>query len=476
LLEHGANPNARENWKGQTALIWAAAQNNAGAIRALIGAGADMNQTSDEGSFTPFLFAVRGGHIEAAGELLEAGVDVNQSLPDGMSALVLSILNAHYEFAAFLLEHGADPNADAQGWTPLHQVAWSRRPNQGFNLPGAPANGNLSSLDLVRRLVRSGADLNRRMTQEPKDGNRNMLNRIGSTPFLMAAKTDDVPLMRLLLESGADPAIPNEDGTTALMVAAGVGLWAPGESPGTSQEALAAVKLAFESGGGNVDDIDDNGETAMHGAVYRGGALPVIQYLADQGSPLDVVNAKGWTPLVAAEGVEYTPAVLKRYLEAAELLRNLMRERGIDVPEPGQALSVALTNLSAADDAPDRDDAAAPDRTNWDGVYTEAQADRGMSIYQAACTSCHLDNLQGDADAPALAGPEFAERWIGSTANNMVEVMSNLMPPGAPNSLGRPAYVDLVSYLLRANGNPAGDSELPVDTTGLERIHLAPAN
>ena len=155
--------------------------------------------------FTPLLFAVRGGHLDATRALLDAGADVNERLADGMSALVLAVYNAHYELAAALLERGADPNAAAQGWTALHQVAWSRRPNRGFNMPAAVPTGNLDSLELVRRLVARGADVNARMTKEPRDGNRNMLNRIGATPFLMAAKTADVPLMRALLDSRRRP-------------------------------------------------------------------------------------------------------------------------------------------------------------------------------------------------------------------------------------------------------------------------------
>jgi ankyrin repeat protein len=336
LLEAGADVNAKERWKGQTALMWAAAENNAGAVTALVAAGADIDARSNGGEFTPLLFAVRGGAIDATRALLDAGADVNSALADGTSSLVLAVTNAHYELAALLLDRGADANAAAQGWTALHQIAWSRRWNMGFNLPGPVPTGNLDSLELARRLVTHGADVNARQTKEPTDGNRNKLNRIGATPFLLAAKAADVPYMQTLLELGADPAITTEQGTTALMAAAGVGIWAPGENPGTHEEALAAVKLAFEVGGGDVNDVDANGETALHGAVYRGGAIPTIEFLAARGAKLDVVNSYGWMPLTVADGVEYTPAVLKRYPEAAALLRRLLAEQGLPVPESTQ--------------------------------------------------------------------------------------------------------------------------------------------
>lgn len=341
LLARGADVKAREPAKGQTALMWAAAENNAPAIKLLIEAGADV-QTRTPGGFTALLFAVRGGHIDAVRALLEGGGKVDEALPDGTSALVLATINAHYELAALLLDKGANPNADAQGWTALHQIAWSRRHNAGFNLPGPVATGNLDSLDLVRKLVRAGADVNARQTKEPRDGNRNQQNRIGATPFLLAAKSADVPLMKVLLESGANPALKTANGTTPLMVAAGVGIWAPGENPGTHDEAFAAVKLLLDLGA-DVQAVDDNGDTATHGAVYRGGAVRVIQLLADHGAPLNVVNKKGWMPVTAADGVEYTPAVLKRYPEAAALLRRLMRERGLAVPESTQPGSSSAT-------------------------------------------------------------------------------------------------------------------------------------
>jgi ankyrin repeat protein len=348
LLARGANVDAREPSKGQTALMWAAAENNATVIKVLAEAGADIRAQSNTGRFTPLMFAVRAGHLEATRALLDAGANVNTTLPDGTSPLVVAVINAHYELAGFLLEKGADPNADVQGWSALHQVAWSRRHNAGFNLPGPVPTGNLDSLDLVRKLASRGANLNARVKKEPRDGNRNMLNRIGSTPFLMAAKSDDVPLMRVLLELGADPKLTTDEGTTALMVAAGVGIWAPGENPGTHEEALAAVKLALDAGGGAVNDVNQNGETALHGAVYRGGAIPVIQFLADNGARLDVVNKKGWTPLTAADGVEYTPNVLKRYPEAAALLRKLMRAQGLPVPASSQPGSETASLSPAA--------------------------------------------------------------------------------------------------------------------------------
>jgi ankyrin repeat protein len=112
------------------------------------------------------------------------------------------------------------------------------------------------------------------------------LNMIGATPFLMAARTADAPLMRLLAELGGDPFLTNEDGTTPLMVAAGLGVHSPGEDPGTEAEALDAVKVAVALGG-DVNAMDTTGDTAMHGAAYK-QFPPVVQYLVEQGASVDV--------------------------------------------------------------------------------------------------------------------------------------------------------------------------------------------
>ena len=339
LLRYGAEVNAKERQRGQTALIWAASENNAAAADVLIHAGARTDWRST-GGFTPLLFATRAGHIETTRVLLGAGADVNDTLPDGTSALALAIINAHYELAVVLLDAGADPNADGQGWTALHQVAYTRRPNVGLSNPGAVPTGTVGSLDLVSRLVAHGADPNARQTKERRLGldDRNILNRVGATPFLLAAKHADAALMRALVAHGVDPLLTNEDGTTPLMAAAGVGIWVVGESAGTNAEAFEAVQLALELGG-DVNAVDDYGYTALHGAAHR-SAVAIVQLLADEGAKLDAQltrracrrdgGKEGWTPLTIAEGVFYANT-FKRSFETAALLRDLMEQQGLPI-------------------------------------------------------------------------------------------------------------------------------------------------
>jgi ankyrin repeat protein len=151
--------------------------------------------------------------------------------------------------------------------------------------------------------VAKGANLNARVTKKPSMGTTN-LNAIGATPFLLAARTKDVELMRVLAELGADPLLPNEDGTTPLMVAAGIGTSSPLEDPGVEPEVLEAVKLALKLGG-DINAVDKKGETAMHGAAYK-HVPSVVKFLADNGAKLEVWNKpndKGWTPLKIVEGI-----------------------------------------------------------------------------------------------------------------------------------------------------------------------------
>jgi ankyrin repeat protein len=338
LLGHDANVNAHEGWHGETALMWAAAENHPVVIQALIDRGADVRARSNAagytpsnggylpgsylpaGSFTAFIFAVREGHIDCVKVLLAAGAEVNDTLPNGATPLTVAILNAHYEIASLLLDKGANPNANGQGWSPLHQLVWARNPNRHFNLPPAIPTGSVDSLDLAKALLEHGADPNARITKEPSDGFRNWMNRIGSTPFVLAAKAADVPLMRLLVDHGADPKLVTKDHTTALMAAAGIGFW-PAESPGTEAESLDAVKFAFELGG-NVNSINDGGYTAMHGAAVH-GANSVVKFLYEKGARLDVKTVKeGWTPLAIADGV-FIANTYKATPHTAAFLREL---------------------------------------------------------------------------------------------------------------------------------------------------------
>ena len=106
------------------------------------------------------------------------------------------------------------------------------------------------------------------------------------------------------------------------------------------------------------------------------------------------------------------------------------------------------------------------------GVFTEEQAARGQQAYRQSCASCHLDDLLGERDAPPLAGAQFSDRWNGSTADDMLQTIRRTMPQEAPDSLGPQSYADIVSYLLQVNGSPAGDAELPGESSALQQIRI----
>jgi len=112
-------------------------------------------------------------------------------------------------------------------------------------------------------------------------------------------------------------------------------------------------------------------------------------------------------------------------------------------------------------------------RTIWDGVFTEAQATRGQSAYKQSCAPCHKADLLGDTGAPALAGPDFFSRWNGSSADDLVKTIRASMPQDAPDTLGTQTYVDLVTFLIKSNGGPAGASELSMDSAALKQVMVS---
>jgi len=341
LLAHGAKVDARERRK-QTALIWAAAEDHAEVVELLIKAGADFRSPLPDSGFTPLLFAARDGARNVARVLLKAGADVNESIRPrksvakgprkGMSPLLFAVENGHFELAALLLEAGANPNDQRSGFTALHALTWVRKPNCGDGEDGDPSpigSGNLTSLQFAKKLVKHGAEVNAQL--EMGKSGRGILTHRGATPFLMASATADVPYMRLLVEMGADPSLPNADGSTPLMAAAGLGCQAPTEEAGTEPEVIEAIRFLLTRHA-DINTVDTNGETAMHGAAYKN--LPqVVKLLADSGAKVDIWNQKdkwGWTPLRIAEG--YRVGNFKPSPETIAELQKVMMTAGVAIP------------------------------------------------------------------------------------------------------------------------------------------------
>ncbi len=342
LIAAGADVKVREDRRKQTPLMWAAAEGHVEVVLALIKAGADVKARLSSG-FTPLLFAVREGRSRVVNALLEAGADVNDVIQPsptagrlygaartGTSALLLAAINGHFELAAQLLDAGADPNHNASGWTALHAITGVRKPGGGDNNPAPRGSGSMTSLQFIEKLKSKGADLNARMTRKINVG-LTSLNTVGATAFFLAARSGDSEMMRTLASLGADPLIPNADNATPLIAAAGLGTRSPGEDAGTEPEVIEAVKVALELGN-NIDAVDKNGETAMHGAAYKN--LPgVVLLLAQRGAKPEVWNQKnkqGWTPLTIALGYRfgnYKPSPV-----TIEAFHQVMKAAGIPIP------------------------------------------------------------------------------------------------------------------------------------------------
>jgi ankyrin repeat protein len=324
--------------------MWAAAEGHADVVAMLLAAGADFRTPLPSG-FTPLLFAAREGRLEVVRALLKAGADVNEVLQPkkaaargakaGTSALLLAVENGHFELAVALVKAGADPNDQRSGCAALHMLSWVRKPNRGDSEDGDPSpigSGKLTSLEFVKAMASLGADLN--LAQKAGVPGRGILNRAGATPFLAAASTADVALLRTLVELGADPLRANAQRSTPLMAAAGVGVGAPEEAAGTEPEVLEAVELLVKLGA-DVNAVDNSGETAMHGAAYRNHPM-VVQLLADRGASIAVwnkANRTGLTPVVIAEG--YRPGLNFRPApETVAALHRVMRAAGVTPPPP----------------------------------------------------------------------------------------------------------------------------------------------
>ena len=325
------------------------------------------------GGLTPLVYAARENCIECAENLVKAGADVNQKTHYGWTALLTATQNRHYKLAVYLLEHGANPNlANNGGWTPLY-LATDNRNIEGGDYP--VRNPDMDHLDYIQLLIAKGANVNARIcgnasTAKECKGDSTETRTIftmqwlyedGATPFLRAAQSGDVKLMKLLLEHGADPKINTAQDVTPLAVAAGIG-WVEGVTyEWSDKDNLEAVKMCLDLG---IDPNigDDQGRAALHGAAHK-GRLPVIQLLVDRGAKLDqhdkgsrdTVNGAllghTWVP------IDYTRGLVRVGVQSAiphpdaeALMAKLMKEKGLEVPA-NFGNSICLTTLCKGDDS-----------------------------------------------------------------------------------------------------------------------------
>src|SRR5262245_33695860 len=294
LAERGADVNARESHRGQTALMWAAGASQLDTVKVLVERGADVNAASTAG-FTPLMFAAREGDSEAAGLLLTAGAKLEATTPAGESALLVAAASVsgvtardyrvipepsgHEAVAMLLVDRGANVNqADTFGMTALHHsVETGKRA-------------------LLKALIAHRAMLDARLTQGLPFRRADYVSRAGyagATPFWLAAMYGDLETMKVLVAAGADWRLPSRNGTTPLMVAAGLGQTDSRIVP--EPKLLEAVKYLV-SLGGDVNEANSAGQTAVHGAAGISGHL-LIGYLASKGANLEANDNGGSKPI-----------------------------------------------------------------------------------------------------------------------------------------------------------------------------------
>jgi ankyrin repeat protein len=363
LLRHGARPNVAENLRGTTALMWAAEQGHAEVVELLIKNRAEVNVQSKVilpirrnglsfdlgkggkpngepiGGLTPLLFAARQGSLETVRVLRAAGADLKISAADGSRPLLVAVQNGNYDIARFLIEQGADINeANEKDWTPLY-LAVSNRNAFKTAVPPPSSDG---AFDFIKLLLDRGADPNHRIkfrTEVHQANSALWLKEAGATPLLRASLCGDLAVVKLLLAHGADPLISTFDHTTPLMAASGVG-WAEGFTFQYSEDkTIQLVKLLLDAGA-QVNEANDHGITALHGAAYK-GANDIVQLLVDRGADLSTkdkgedfgfgVSSVKMTPLNWAEGVPIGMSSAIFHPDTVALITRLMQERGIPV-------------------------------------------------------------------------------------------------------------------------------------------------
>jgi ankyrin repeat protein len=352
LLKHGASSDPREGWRGQTALMWAAAERHPEIVDLLLAHHAKVSiraewtdwgaQITNEpraqyrptGGLTPLLYAARSGCLPCVQSLLKAGADINLPNPDGITPLMIAIDNLHLDVAKLLIDRGANPSTwDWWGRTPLYiAVDMSSYPNSRGSFQGPRVQvvitDTVKPLDLIRILLDKGVNPNPQldMHRPSRGGNsgrfvENLLNA-GATPLLRAAVAQDAEACQLLLEHGALVDLPNAMGVTPMMAAAGIGISITdprplfeGDMQGRAIRTLEVLVKAGANVNARITDTsshtariarpstmtDRQGQTAIYGPVNWGWTR-VARFLVDHGARADVVDARGNGPLDLLKG------------------------------------------------------------------------------------------------------------------------------------------------------------------------------